>query len=46
MVKYAKEQPIVEENEVSYKKACEFVKVTDRAERAKEAERQELKKRK
>ena len=46
LVKYAKEQPIVEENEVSYKKACEFVKVTDRAERAKEAERQELKKRK
>ena len=46
LVKYAKEQPIVEENEVSYKKACEFVKVTDRAERAKEAEKQELKNRK
>lgn len=46
LVKYAKEQPIVEENEVSYKKACEFVKVTDRAERAKEAEKQDLKKRK
>ena len=46
LVKYAKEQPIVEENEVSYKKACEFVKVTDRAERAKESEKQESKKRK
>ena len=46
LVKYAKEQPIVEENEVIYKKACEFVKVTDRAERAKEAEKQELKNRK
>ena len=46
LVKYAKEQPIVEENEVSYKKACDFVKVTDRAERAKEAEKQEQKKRK
>ena len=46
LVKYAKEQPIVEENEVSYKKACEFVKVTDRAERAKEAEKQESKNRK
>ena len=46
LVKYAKEQPIVEENEVSYKKACEFVKVTDRAERVKEAEKLESKKRK
>lgn len=46
LVKYAKEQPIVEENEVSYKKACDFVKVTDRAERAKEAEKQEQRKRK
>lgn len=43
LVKYAKEQPIVEENEVSYKKACEFVKVTDRAERAKQAELKEQK---
>lgn len=46
LVKYAKEQPIVEENEVSYKKACEFVKVTDRVERAKAAELQASKKRK
>ena len=46
LVKYAKEQPMVEENEVSYKKACEFVKVTDRAERARQAELAEQKKRK
>ena len=46
LVKYAKEQPMVEENEVSYKKACEFVKVTDRAERAKQAEIKEQKNRK
>ena len=46
LVKYAKEQPMVEDNEVSYKKAFEFVKVTDRSERAKEAERMESKKRK
>ena len=46
LVKYAKEQPVVEENEVSYKKACEFVKVTDRAERARQAELEEQKKRK
>ena len=46
LVKYAKEQPLVEENEVSYKKACEFVKVTDRAERARQAEIEAQKKRK
>ena len=46
LVKYAKEQPLVEENEVSYKKACEFVKVTDRAERARQAELEGQKKRK
>ena len=46
LVKYAKEQPLVEENEVSYKKACEFVKVTDRAERTRMAELEEQKKRK
>lgn len=46
LVKYAKEQPVVEDNEVSYKKACEFVKVTDRAERARQAELDEQKKRK
>lgn len=46
LVKYAKELPVVEENEASYKKACEFVKITDRAERAKEAETQASKNRK
>ena len=46
LVKYAKEQPVMEENEVSYKKACEFVKVTDRAERARQAEMEAQKKRK
>lgn len=46
LVKYAKEQPIVEENEASYKKACEFVKVTDRAERVRQSELEEQKKRK
>ena len=46
LVKYAKEQPVVEENEVSYKKACEFVKVTDHAERVRQAEIEAQKKRK
>lgn len=46
LVKYAKDQPQMEENEVSYKKAFDFVKVTDRVERAKESENPQLKKRK
>lgn len=46
LVKYAKEQPLIEENEVSYKQACEFVKETDRVERAKMAELQDKKNRK
>ena len=46
LVKYAKENPIVEENEASYKNACDFVKITDRAERARQAELEEQKKRK
>jgi len=38
LVKFAKEQPLIEENEASYKRACDFVRVTDHHEREKMVE--------